>query len=605
MPENTNPSVVQGDGPSNYSLSRSGGMQAGDMKFIEDMQKTIKQAPTGALPTSTYYPTAGRSINVGQISSKTLGSVPIFAAGTGLIPIGILEAKRKEEHKAKLEEFAMFGPGNNDILDQYVELANPFAQDEFNSKLQGEINQYMDEAAALMGGDYSKARMYAKYDPRFKNMVRTYQNYARGYNAVFGDALQIIQDAQDPDKRVDEDTLEMAANLIKNHDNLGTKKIEDLAKFVNKFQSHMSIDKAVTRAIAGVGTQITTEIEENPYLSTEAVKAVETIEKTGYYTDAQMNSMIKDELESYPFIKNDPKARALFESKFRNGIKREEKRAVQGFRKEYAENKRNLNMNFGIHGDSGTKTTMFTPDGQSQYNTEYVTIPQKNALNMATAIMYNSNDMITVQDHKGNVYRGHFNTPVKATPGKMYKDPSGGLQVLSSVNVMNQERAIDPLTGTPKSITKGEMMFNVVSGPGDAKVIDVMDFAGVFEVVAPESTVSGQMQSQFGDDVWSYTKRTAENFPDPVAEHRIIAPRQSFITRAESKEIADTRWKGKAREAAAETKEATGQGTFIIEDLSYYNKMSGTWVSYNDMITSNWTPEQLKAALISGEMTYK
>ena len=146
----------------------------------------------------------------------------------------------------------------------------------------------------------------------------------------------------------------------------GTKNIEDLSKFVNKFQSHMSIDRAVTRALTGVVPQITTTIEENPYLSTDAIQAIETIERTGHFDEDQIKTMIEDELEAYPFIKKDPKARKLFESKFRNGLKREEKRAVQGFRKEYANAKRDWNMHFGVQGDRGTATTMFTPDGQSK-----------------------------------------------------------------------------------------------------------------------------------------------------------------------------------------------------------------------------------------------
>ena len=128
-----------------------GELAKSDAAYIDKLQKRFQMPSPGAQTKSTYFPSADKPLQVGTFGSKSLGSLPIFVANQGLIPIGMLEAKRKAEQDAAIKEFAMFGPANNEALDQYIELVNPLAQDEFNTKVQGSINTYLDDKAYEVG----------------------------------------------------------------------------------------------------------------------------------------------------------------------------------------------------------------------------------------------------------------------------------------------------------------------------------------------------------------------------------------------------------------------------------------------------------------------
>jgi len=617
MAENVNPSVVEGDGPSNYNLSRSGGMQQTDVDYIENLQKTLKSSPVGALPTNQYYPTAGRSINVGQIGSKTLGSVPIFTAGSGLIPIGMIEAKREALHKAKLAEFAMFGPGNNEVYDQFIELANPYAQPAFNEKIQATVNEHLDKNALLFGGDYGKSRLYTnKYDPEFKAAMANLKNYARGYQAVFASAMKVFQDASSRDRHVDEEVLGKAVDVIQNHDNMANLSLEELANNVTEFQSQVSVVKAVELAIADVGTRVRTTIAEDPKLSTDAIGVFKKIKETGIYTEEEINSMIETEKELYPHIKNDPEMSKLFERLFRNGIDQEIEESITTFQKDYADTTRNWNTGFGIYGNQdvgyqGTPTTMVTPDGKSEYNTQYVTIPPKNIYNRDTNIQVNSSDFMWLKDEKGVTRYGHFNTPSNFTPSKLYKTPWGSLQVVGSADIWRMQHMEDP-AGQRKPIAKGEKAFNVVSGPNGAEVIDIVDMEGTYEIIMDEKDVAGQLHGQFEQGSWRHATVVANSLSTPKIKHRIRGAVEKFITLKEGKDLAETKRGGKAREWIEDQVEETGEQYNILEDNEYllpdgkwYNLEEITAVEMEKGSTEEEVVELLKEHLYLGNLKYR
>jgi len=612
MSENKNPSVVKEGGTSNYSMSRSE-LTKSDASYIDKLQRSFQAPSPGAQAKSTYFPSADRPLQAGTFGSKSLGNIPIFVANQGLIPIGMLEARRKAEQDAAVKEFAMFGPANNEALDAYIELVNPLAQDEFNAKLQTNINTYLDEKAHELDGDYTKARMLTKYDPGFKNMIRGYQTYARMYNQLAPKAMDILAKAvNSAENYVNDDAVQKAAAFIHNHDNLGTKSIEELNKFVGEFQAYTGINDAVTASLGQIKSRVTTTITENAKLSTDAYKVLERVQQEGFYTDDEKDMLVEDALQSYPYLESDPKAKAIFSKQFRAGIKQTEDKTVTAVRREMAERQRSINQSFGLFGNadrgySGTKIPKYSDDGQRQYDTHQISLPAVNAGKRATSIDISPNDIVSIRTQKGDVIRGYFNSPLKARPTNMYKDPTDKLQVSSTLDIQAMIDYKDPDTGKEEGLKKGKLFFNVVGPTDGEKTIDVIDLGGAAEVMIPEERLMGQMSTQYGKAVWNDVRNAAQQTPTPVLEPRKEGGRNKFITMEEATEDQKAWSKSKrerrAREGFAERKKETGLGTYIVEDLELKNA-AGKWVSYEKIIAGGkWTREDILKGLNEGTAT--
>lgn len=606
MAPETNPSVVKEGGASNYNLSR-GGLARADVEFISDLEKSLKDPPAPVLPTQQYFPTAGRDIRVGQLSNRTLGSVPIFAAGRGLIPVGMLEAKRNAEYQASIQRFAMFGPGNNDIYDQYVELANPWAQDGFNSKLQTFLNDRLEELAKLHGGDYDNARLAQKHDTYTKNGIREFQNYARGYNYLFGEAQKVLQDAAsgDPDTRVDQDTFDLALEFFQNHDKLDESNIEGLNKFINKFRSHTSVVAAVNMTMGGIGKHITSTVTERVDLGTDAVKVLEIIEKEGFYTDAEIDQMVADGLEAYPFIRNDPVAKALFKRKFKVGIDKTLKRSITAIRKDYASKASGYDYNFGLFHDAygnarGTGMVGTTLDGQQEFNTQYAVLPSKSPINKTRAVVnVTSDQLVYLKDRRtGKLIKGQFNQSLAMIPQKIYKDPYDAFQVIGNLDASSLQATADPYTGQYKGLKKGLVVFNEIGGGS----YDMAEVGGLYEIITPEQTVDGDLRNLYGSEGVNYMLMELDKMP--VTGLRAKSPKVKQITRAEGRELVKSgHWKARGerlQDQLDELSEETGIHYEIIGKEAPQNITTsefyydGEWRSYEELQTMGATPEQLR-----------
>jgi hypothetical protein len=605
--DKNNPSVVKEGKSSNYNLTR-GGLGQADINYIEDLEKTMSNPPAQTLPTEEYYPTMRRSINVGQISSRTLGSVPLFAAGQGLLPIGMLQAKKEADYKASLEKFAMFGPANNEIFNQYVELKNPWAQDEFNAKLQQDLNDTLDDLAKEFGGDYGKARLAMKYMPQVKQKVNSYKNYAKGYDFLFDRASQVLQDAADPTKHVDPETFNRALKFFQNHDELGTKSIGELEGYINEFRTYMGVDSVVQNTTANIAKRITTTIAENPDYSTDAMKVLEQTKITGY-SDAEITKMIEDSLIAYPYIKNNPELRQIHERKFRTSLEHSVEKQVYDVRKNYAENQSNWQNYFGVTPDGhGTSMVGLTSDGKGQYNTEYISIPPKNFDTPVHEVKLNvaANEYVSIKDEKGNMFKGYFNTPFNAIfPKRLYKDEAGELQVSSIIEAFALQPRIDPATGLSEpGIAKGEVKFYVVGeGGGISGVKDVHDLARSYEIIMPEKQAGGQMTTHFGKDFWQSSVSTAEAFKTSKVEPRTHAPRMRFLTKDEAQTLTTQRRLKKVEGKLGKMSDEEGIEYLILDESTYTTKRNPTTIlTYQDLLDRGYKKEQIEEAILIGKL---
>ena len=105
-----------------------------DLLFARMNAPAPKQdASPGVLPHTSYYPNANDPIIKGYMSGKVIGSQPLFAASGGLMPVGMLDARRKvvadagkrqaERAAAKAREFKKveaYKPVENSINDSWM-----------------------------------------------------------------------------------------------------------------------------------------------------------------------------------------------------------------------------------------------------------------------------------------------------------------------------------------------------------------------------------------------------------------------------------------------------------------------------------------------------
>lgn len=563
-----NPSVVNDALGSNYNLDiDSGGLNKSELDYINQLDKALRSSPMQNVSAGDYYPTAGRGIQVGQIYNKTLGSVPLFAAGKGLLPLSLLEAKKQAVKQAELQRFAMFGPQNNPILDEYVQLSNPWAQEEFNAKLQDELNVMLDKYTRALGGDRGKAYLALKHDPRFKNVVRKYENYALGYNAVFGEALQIMQDYNDPDKWVDEKIYDKSLDLIKNHDGLQFKSIDELEKYIGEFQSYLSVHKAVKDSLQFVGTYVTNEIKERLDLSTDDTMVLENITKENIFPEDTLQQIIDDSVKRYKYIERDPELRAEFERMFKNGMAKAVKSHIETVRKDYSRKLYDFNSKWGVPGGMFVSDiTMRTYDNTKQYKSPVITISPKNELNRTTYATIGADQPVYIKDEKGTIMQGQFNNEMTIKPSRIFRDEQGRLMVYGNIDVSRLGAVIDEVTGEYKGIKKGEVLFNKTGG----EILDAASFGGTYDIIVPLNHIAGDLSSQFPES-WNYvSSNLLPSLPEP--DNYSLLKKTELLTLDQARELTDVRRRKKVINRLDEKTQETGIEYIVWDMIPYDDK---------------------------------
>ncbi len=131
------------------------------------------------LPIEQYYPGIDRPLQVGQFSGP-MGGIPLFAAGVGYEPVGVLEAKNlarqkiQDEYQQKaLKALSYDYPKTKDALRQNAVIG-------LTDKVYGDIyNQYVQKYGTLAG-----AQM-ASNSQEFKKAQATLNNYVQNLDEMF------------------------------------------------------------------------------------------------------------------------------------------------------------------------------------------------------------------------------------------------------------------------------------------------------------------------------------------------------------------------------------------------------------------------------------
>lgn len=333
-----NPSVVSDESGKNYGgIGDLAGIQEAQMAYLENLSKLAQRAATGPLQQGQYFPSANQDINVGTVSSKTLGSVPIFATGSGLLPFGMLDEMEKAKYEAEAEFYKKLKSDlDKPLFTEKLQLADPFKQPAFATKVQRTIDSYLDLYTKRFGGDSMKAYIATKNDKNFQKTMRMYKEYTDMFKVVFDQAIQTEADRKTADKYVDPVVIKAVDDFLYSHDNLESLSPDTLLNNAQKFKSIMSADKLAEAATAGYKDSVIESYSKSGSMSTDELDAYIRTKKTNA---GAAEDIIKTALESptYSWLKDNLDQRAIFERGVKNRVKFGEEKALETIKKNNAD----------------------------------------------------------------------------------------------------------------------------------------------------------------------------------------------------------------------------------------------------------------------------
>jgi hypothetical protein len=120
-----------------------------DMMFAQlSRPPRTQDANPGALPHQVYYPNANDPIIKGYMSHPMIGNQPLFAASGGLMPVGMLDARRQVVAESAQRQAQRQGAKNNKV--EAVEAYAP-VKSKINNAMFGWASRYYDKGFEKRG----------------------------------------------------------------------------------------------------------------------------------------------------------------------------------------------------------------------------------------------------------------------------------------------------------------------------------------------------------------------------------------------------------------------------------------------------------------------
>lgn len=354
---------------SNYGKginTTSSGVNASYQEYLNNLMETVQRPVSGPLQTQQQYtPSGGKSPVIGQISTPSLGSTPIFGSGAAVFPMAVLDRFKKAKHDAELEYLEQIGDVSMDTFKMDATLKNPWHNQAFNNKYQSSLDAWLDASASKFGGDYMKGMQALKMDKDFYSMAKSYEDYANIYNAVYDNAVDILS-TNPEDSYVSPTSRQAARSFINDYENLDNLPIDQLVSRARKFQKYTSVNKIADGAMSNIGDRTYEDYKESTEMTTDEMNAwIKTTTKGA--SQKELKEIYNAQLEAYPWIKEDEVAKELLwtEIKTRNDKSHEE--VVTQIKKDRADETSYLRKNGIKVAQDGSiqmvddMTTMFTP----------------------------------------------------------------------------------------------------------------------------------------------------------------------------------------------------------------------------------------------------
>lgn len=204
----------------------------------------------GALPNSTYYPTIGHQIGVGNTSGNIIGSHTIYAPAAAVVPLGMIDARNKA-----LQDAAAGAQANVDKFRSQFQKAPTSKLTNINQQLTDEYfnfhQQSWDRALKRSGGNPQMAVQMLKNDPSFLAKNKSYYDLAKRGDAIVDKLAQINTDVRSGKRLLAPSAIE-AAKQVQESMNPNSEGFKNLSTNVMKMDSSLEFSNEANRVLQGL-----------------------------------------------------------------------------------------------------------------------------------------------------------------------------------------------------------------------------------------------------------------------------------------------------------------------------------------------------------------
>lgn len=500
---------------SNYGGIRADslGVTASYNEYLSNLLEATRRPVGGPLARQEQYtPSGDRSPVIGQVSSQTLGSVPIFGSGAAIFPQAILDRFAKAKQDAEISYLNEIGNVSLDQFQLSSTLKNPWHNESFNVKYQESLDAWLDASAQNFGGDYMKGMKALQGNKEFLTMRKSYEEYAGIYNSVFDTAVEIL--ATDPkEKYVSDTTYKAAQKFIHDYENLDELPIDELVRRARGFKTHVSVVKIAEMAMDGMGDRVTTRFNEAKGMGTNETDVyVKTVEKGP--KPEEIDQIYDAQLEAYPFLKQDPAAAAQLRQQLELRAAKEYEKSLEKINKSDSAEKTYLKVS-GIPTDENGRIQMIDsiPTAFRQYNesnfstgTDGIVYPTRDMDGKAVSVTTMSGTRAYVIDPStGNLYDVMLPGSYEMRPQREYTLTDAGRFVegnvtFEDVGLYAREFAKVPTKeGEPQPpvATGGRTAMAEEARPVRVKDLNtgnMVDLRGDYTVVLPFGDIKDELQ---------------------------------------------------------------------------------------------------------------
>ena len=252
----------------NTSLDDSFAANTEENRGLLGLMNRYSDAPAAAekITNQDLFPDIGVPLQKGTYSGRTTGSVPIFAAGGGYVPLGIIDsrkralrtaAKKKAEEGEKLAEL-VYAKGAVEYQDQINDMSNDL----------------LEEYGEMVGYDWDKLNDGSALSLKFYKAVQDHQAFAAETLRYDEVANQVIEDGYNNEIYVPKSTIQGASEYVKGKMNLSNMKKDpeawkNLGEWANKYQNLKDVYNKQKGGIEKTYSSIIADRLDDPTVSTE------------------------------------------------------------------------------------------------------------------------------------------------------------------------------------------------------------------------------------------------------------------------------------------------------------------------------------------------
>jgi hypothetical protein len=319
MPDN--PSIVKTDEGSNYSgIKPPDSLGQSTIEYLNNLQQLAMRPAGGAMQSNQYFPSAGQDVQIGSVATKTLGSQPIFAAGTGLIPYAVMDQYAKEKKESEVAYYNNLGKDMK-FLDPDISLSMPWLQDSLDQKMKDYTDGYMDVYSSRFNGDTMKAYKALSVDPDFNFGLKQFQNYAATVNYVYKEVKDIQKEANDPEGNfyVDPEMEKMMNDFLYKTSKVEELPMSALLETAKNMKVKVNSYKIAKLAANDLGERVYESFRKDIDKSTNKVDAYLKITQTGP-SEEEIQQTIDLWKKKQPSLEDDPTFEGFLRSMVDNKI---------------------------------------------------------------------------------------------------------------------------------------------------------------------------------------------------------------------------------------------------------------------------------------------